>query len=106
MADYPENRIVVDGSSKYLAIRLPREDDSIAPLRQLLKSEGFYWNLQIVNGGFAIVIRHSIFWLSIWEAYGIPGGQFLRIILRTNLKNPFNFLNLKSPLAKKMDLSC
>lgn len=41
MADYPENRIVVDGSSKYLAIRLPREDDSIAPLRQLLKSEGF-----------------------------------------------------------------
>ena len=42
MADYPENRIVVDGSSKYLAIRLPREDDSIAPLRQLLKSEGFF----------------------------------------------------------------
>lgn len=41
MADYPENRIVVDGSSNYLAIRLPKEDDSIGPLRQLLKSEGF-----------------------------------------------------------------
>lgn len=41
MAGYPQNRIVVDGSANYIAIRLPRNDDSIAPLRQLLKSEGF-----------------------------------------------------------------
>ncbi|MGC6504951.1 MAG: SNF2-related protein [Coraliomargaritaceae bacterium] len=41
MDDYPDNRIVVDGSSHFLAVRLPREDDSIAPLRQILKSEGF-----------------------------------------------------------------
>lgn len=41
MTDYPENRIVMDGSSHFLAVRLPRMDESIAPLRQLLKSEGF-----------------------------------------------------------------
>ena len=43
MADYPANRIVVDGSPNFIAIRLPagREDESILPLRALLKSEGF-----------------------------------------------------------------
>ena len=43
MAEYPSNRIVVDGSPNFIAVRLPsgREDDSITPLRNLLKSEGF-----------------------------------------------------------------
>jgi SNF2 family DNA or RNA helicase len=41
MDEYPENRIVMDGSAHFLAVRLPREDDSITPLRQILKSEGF-----------------------------------------------------------------
>lgn len=43
MADYPTNRIVVDGSPNFIAVRLPsgREDDTITPLRNLLKSEGF-----------------------------------------------------------------
>lgn len=41
MLDYPLNRIVVDGSANYIAIRLPRNDDTIGPLRDRLKSEGF-----------------------------------------------------------------
>ena len=43
MADYPANRIVVDGSPNFIAIRLPPggDDDTITPLRNLLKSEGF-----------------------------------------------------------------
>ena len=43
MVDYPANRIVVDGSLNFIAIRLPagRDDESILPLRNLLKSEGF-----------------------------------------------------------------
>jgi len=43
MEKYAQNRIIVDGSLNYMAIRLPadREDTSIAPLRSLLKIEGF-----------------------------------------------------------------
>ncbi|CAI8273580.1 MAG: RNA polymerase-associated protein RapA [Opitutia bacterium UBA7350] len=42
MADCPENKIVVDGSTQYLAIRLPAGgDDSIRPLREIIKTEGF-----------------------------------------------------------------
>ena len=43
MAQYPANRLVVDGSPNFIAIRLPAggDDASIQPLRHLLKSEGF-----------------------------------------------------------------
>jgi superfamily II DNA or RNA helicase len=42
MSDYPDSKIVVDGSTQYLAIRLPSGgDDSIRPLREILKTEGF-----------------------------------------------------------------
>jgi SNF2 family DNA or RNA helicase len=41
MKDYSPNRIVVDGSTHFLAIRLPGHDDSIQPLRQILKQAGF-----------------------------------------------------------------
>jgi superfamily II DNA or RNA helicase len=42
MSDYPESQIVVDGSPQYIAIRLPAGgDDSIRPLREILKTEGF-----------------------------------------------------------------
>lgn len=43
MESYPDSRVVVDGSPNFLAIRLPagREDDSIRPLRHILKAEGF-----------------------------------------------------------------
>lgn len=43
MESYAENRVVVDGSMNFLAIRLPagKDDDSIKPLRHLLKAEGF-----------------------------------------------------------------
>ncbi len=43
MADYPSHRIVVDGSPNFIAVRLPagRDDDTITPLRNLLKTEGF-----------------------------------------------------------------
>jgi superfamily II DNA or RNA helicase len=43
MERYPHNRIIVDGSPNFLAIRLPSggEDDSIKPLRTILKLEGF-----------------------------------------------------------------
>jgi len=43
-AGYPSNRIVVDGSPNFLAIRLPSGDagdDSIQPFRAILKAEGF-----------------------------------------------------------------
>jgi superfamily II DNA or RNA helicase len=43
MASYPANRLVVDGSPNFIAMRLPAAgaDDSIQPLRNLLKAEGF-----------------------------------------------------------------
>lgn len=43
MAKYSDRRIVVDGSPNFIAIRLPldRDDETILPLRNLLKSEGF-----------------------------------------------------------------
>lgn len=42
MSGYSENRIVVDGSTNYIAIRLPSGDtDSLQPLRTILKAEGF-----------------------------------------------------------------
>jgi len=44
LSDYPSNRIVVDGSPNYLAIRLPLgdpDDTGIQPLRAALKAEGF-----------------------------------------------------------------
>jgi len=43
MEQYPSNRIVVDGSPNFLAIRLPagNDVDSSKPLRNILKSEGF-----------------------------------------------------------------
>ena len=43
MANYPANRLVVDGSPNFIAIRLPsgRDDESIKPLRNILKLEGF-----------------------------------------------------------------
>lgn len=41
MDGYAANRIVVDGSPNFLAIRLPAHDDSIQPLRELLKQTGF-----------------------------------------------------------------
>ena len=41
MQAFPTDCIVVDGSQNFLAIRLPASDDSIRPLRESLKSEGF-----------------------------------------------------------------
>lgn len=41
MEGYSSNRIVVDGSPNFLAIRLPAHDDSIRPLREILKQAGF-----------------------------------------------------------------
>jgi len=43
MEQYATNRVVVDGSPNFLAIRLPagRDNDSIKPLRNILKREGF-----------------------------------------------------------------
>jgi len=41
MDSFSKDCIVVDGSPNFLAIRLPRNDDSIRPLRECLKSEGF-----------------------------------------------------------------
>jgi SNF2 family DNA or RNA helicase len=42
MQSYSQNRVVVDGSTHYIAIRLPASDtNSVQPLRTLLKAEGF-----------------------------------------------------------------
>ncbi|MEM8867456.1 MAG: DEAD/DEAH box helicase, partial [Verrucomicrobiota bacterium] len=41
MADCPTHRIVVDGSPNFIAVRLPSSDDTIQPLREILKREGF-----------------------------------------------------------------
>lgn len=42
MEGYSPHRIVVDGSTHYIAIRLPSGDtDSVQPLRTILKAEGF-----------------------------------------------------------------
>ncbi len=41
MEAYPDNRIVVDGSPNFLAVRLPMHDDSVQPLRELIKASGF-----------------------------------------------------------------
>lgn len=41
MEGYSENRVVVDGSKNFLAIRIPSQDDTIQPLREILKRSGF-----------------------------------------------------------------
>ena len=41
MEGYSKSKIVVDGSPNFLAIRLPAHDDSIQPLREILKRAGF-----------------------------------------------------------------
>ena len=41
MEGFSPNRVVVDGSTNFLAIRLPAQDDSIQPLRETLKKSGF-----------------------------------------------------------------
>lgn len=41
MKSFPVDCIVVDGSQNFLAIRIPLNDDSIRPLRECLKLEGF-----------------------------------------------------------------
>ena len=42
MEGYSTSRVVVDGSTHYIAIRLPSgEDEAVQPLRTILKSEGF-----------------------------------------------------------------
>lgn len=41
MEGYSANRVVVDGSTNFLAIRLPAHDDTIQPLREALKKAGF-----------------------------------------------------------------
>ena len=41
MEGYSTNRVVVDGSPHFLAIRLPAHDDTIQPLREILKKGGF-----------------------------------------------------------------
>ena len=41
MDAYSQNRVVVDGSHNFLAIRLPNQDDSFRPLREILKRSGF-----------------------------------------------------------------
>ncbi len=41
MEGYSTNRVVVDGSPNFLAIRLPAHDDSLQPLREILKQSGF-----------------------------------------------------------------
>ncbi|PXA04462.1 ATP-dependent helicase [Coraliomargarita sinensis] len=41
MEGYATNRVVVDGSPNFLAVRLPVHDDTLQPLRELLKKSGF-----------------------------------------------------------------
>ncbi len=43
MDSYPQNRVIVDGSPNFIAIRLPAggASESIQPLRRILKTEGF-----------------------------------------------------------------
>lgn len=70
MEKYSQDRIVVDGSLNYLAIRLPvdREDTSIAPLRNLIKAEGFM--LEPSNRKWWLRDRHKTlnFLASHWQA--------------------------------------
>lgn len=84
MADFPEDRIVVDGSTQYVAIRLPRgNDDSIRPLRDILKTEGF--QLEPKNRRWWLRDRHKAlnFLASHWQS------------LRENWRAKFtdNFMN-------------
>ena len=59
MADFPETKIVVDGSTQYLALRLPTGgDDSIRPLREILKAEGF--QLEPRNRRWWLRDRHKV----------------------------------------------
>lgn len=68
IADYPESKLVVDGSTHYLALRLPAGgDDSIRPLRELLKAEGF--RLEPGNRRWWLRDRHKVlnFLAMYWE---------------------------------------
>lgn len=74
MADFPESKIVVDGSTQYLALRLPSGgDDSIKPLREILKAEGF--QLEPRNRRWWLRDRHKVlnflalYWQSLREQW-------------------------------------
>ena len=41
MEGFSANRVVVDGSTNFLVVRLPTHDDTIQPLREILKKSGF-----------------------------------------------------------------
>ncbi|WP_269523393.1 DEAD/DEAH box helicase [Coraliomargarita parva] len=41
MSEYPSNRVIIDGSMHFIAVRLPTNDDGLQPLRRILKNEGF-----------------------------------------------------------------
>ena len=70
MEQYPTDKVVVDGSPNFLAIRLPAGGDSnlIKPLRNILKSEGFL--LEPTNRKWWVRDRHKTlnFLAAHWKA--------------------------------------
>ena len=73
MRDCPEDRIVVDGSPQFLAVRLPKNDDSVRPLRELMKEAGFL--LEPSNRRWWLRDRHKVLnflaseWTSLRESW-------------------------------------
>ncbi|MFP4157308.1 MAG: SNF2-related protein [Opitutales bacterium] len=57
MEGYAAHRVVVDGSPNFLAVRLPAQDESIRPLREILKNAGF--TLEPVNRKWWLRDRHK-----------------------------------------------
>ena len=57
MEGHAEHRVVVDGSPNFLAVRLPAQDESIRPLREILKSAGF--TLEPTNRKWWLRDRHK-----------------------------------------------
>ena len=57
MEGHGTHRVVVDGSPNFLAVRLPAQDESIRPLREILKGAGF--TLEPTNRKWWLRDRHK-----------------------------------------------
>ena len=92
MDSFPADCIVVDGSPNFLAIRLPAVDDSIRPLRECLKSEGFL--LEPSNRKWWLRDRHKT--LNFLAAHWKELKEQWRARFTENFKTKFAHIKLSS----------
>ena len=97
MESFPADCIVVDGSTNFLAIRLPSStDDSIRSLRECLKSEGFV--LEPSNRKWWLRDRHKT--LNFLAAYWETLEARWKARFTENFKTKFSHVKLSKPVIE------